>query len=383
MNPTTGGCREHGAGYGCKPEEAPVRIGLIIYGTLDTLSGGFLYDRMLVKHLRARGDEVIVYTLPWRNYPRHLLDNLSTGLFKRIRQAHPDILLQDELNHPSLVLPNRRLKRQMPAPVVSIVHHLRCRERRPAHLNAFYRAVEKAYLHTVDAFVFNSEATRASVEHLTGQRKPWVTATPGGDRLGALEDPGRIEARCRAAGPLQLLFVGNVIPRKGLVGLLDALARIRDVEWQLKIVGALDVDPAYATRVRTRVRQSGLGHRVAFCGAAGGDSLGEFYRSAHLVALPFSYEGFGIVFLEGMAFGLPALACREGGAGEIVRHGESGHLFAPGAADELAGVLRRLAGDREELLRLSLAARKRFDAFPGWRESAQSIRTFLRSLVKT
>lgn len=47
----------------------------LIYGSLDTLSGGYLYDRKLVEHLRARGDVVDVISLPWRNYGRHLLDN--------------------------------------------------------------------------------------------------------------------------------------------------------------------------------------------------------------------------------------------------------------------------------------------------------------------
>ena len=44
-----------------------MRIGLVIYGSLDTLSGGYLYDRMLDEHLRRQGDEVEIISLPWRN----------------------------------------------------------------------------------------------------------------------------------------------------------------------------------------------------------------------------------------------------------------------------------------------------------------------------
>ena len=43
-----------------------MRVGLLIYGSLDILTGGFLYDRLLVEHLRSQGDEVEVITLPWR-----------------------------------------------------------------------------------------------------------------------------------------------------------------------------------------------------------------------------------------------------------------------------------------------------------------------------
>jgi len=56
-----------------------MKLGLIIYGSLDTLSGGYLYDRKLVEYLRRCGDTVEVISLPWRNYARHLADNLSPG----------------------------------------------------------------------------------------------------------------------------------------------------------------------------------------------------------------------------------------------------------------------------------------------------------------
>src|SRR5262245_58363835 len=58
-----------------------LRIGLVIYGSLETISGGYLYDRKLVEHLQAQGHTVQLVSLPWRNYPRHLGDNLSKSLF--------------------------------------------------------------------------------------------------------------------------------------------------------------------------------------------------------------------------------------------------------------------------------------------------------------
>ena len=57
-----------------------MRIGLVIYGSLDTLSGGYLYDRKLVEYLRAQGDTVEVISLPWRNYAAHLTDNFHFRL---------------------------------------------------------------------------------------------------------------------------------------------------------------------------------------------------------------------------------------------------------------------------------------------------------------
>ena len=79
-----------------------MKIGLIIYGSIDTLSGGYMYDRMMVEYLRAQGDTVEIISLPWRNYAAHLTDNFSFKLLPNL-----DILIQDELNHPSLIGANR------------------------------------------------------------------------------------------------------------------------------------------------------------------------------------------------------------------------------------------------------------------------------------
>src|SRR5512139_3888486 len=104
-----------------------MHIGLIIYGSLDTLSGGYLYDRKLVEYLRSQRDTVEIISLPWRSYGAHLTDNLWFRLpgHGANRSKKFDILIQDELNHPSLLFANRR---RHPYPVISLVHHLRSSE---------------------------------------------------------------------------------------------------------------------------------------------------------------------------------------------------------------------------------------------------------------
>ena len=99
--------------------------------------------------------------------------------------------------------------------------------------------------------------------------------------------------------------------------------------------------------------------------------------SHHLLAVPSTYEGYGIVYLEGMGFGLPAVATTAGAAGEIITHGVDGFLVPPGDAPALAQCLRCLAGDRPLLTALSLAARRRYLAQPTWEQTAGQIRDFL------
>ena len=120
-----------------------MRLGLLLYGSLDTVSGGFLYDRELVRYLRGQGEEVEVFSLPWRAYGRGLLDNFAPGLYRRLRGAAFDLLIQDELAHPSCLWLNRRLRRNRAYPIISLIHHLRASEPWPALQQRLYRVVER------------------------------------------------------------------------------------------------------------------------------------------------------------------------------------------------------------------------------------------------
>lgn len=364
-----------------------MRLGLVIYGSLDTVSGGYLYDRMLAAHLRQCGDEVDIISVPWRSYGQHLADNFSSTLLRRLRDGRYDVLLQDELNHPSLFILNRRLagatsRSPRPAPMVSIVHHLRSSESRPAFQNILYRFVERRYLSSVDGFIFNSRATKGAVERLAGNHRPSVVAYPAGDRFGPPLEPDRICKRATRLGPLKLLFVGNIIPRKGLLTLLDALAQISD-GWELNVVGSLDFDRNYAEIIRRRAAEMRL---VRFSKPDRSNMLTDSELAAeltesHVLVVPSSYEGFGIVYLEGMGFGLPAIATTAGAAGEIITHGRDGFLIDPNESAALAQYIQTLIEDRSLLLNMSLAARERYSQHPTWAQSAGQIRGFLQKIV--
>lgn len=356
-----------------------MRLALVIYGSLDTLSGGYLYDRRLVEHLRRAGDTVEIISLPWRSYPAHLMDNFDLGLRRRLSALRVDHILEDELNHPSLLAANHSLRRAGQPRIVSIVHHLRSSELHPRPLLALYRAVERAYLRSVDRFVFNSHTTRVAVEALAGRAAPGVVATPAGDQTGGGLSLEAVRRRARQGGPLRLVFVGNLIPRKGLHTLLRALRMVDAGPWRLDIAGAA-VDAGYARRMRAAA--GGLGEQVQFHGRMTDGDLTALLARSDMLVVPSTYEGFGIVYLEGMARGLPAVATRAGAAGEIIADGESGFLVPAGDARALAGVLNRLAADRDLLEHMSAAARRRYDDFPTWEQTAARIRQYFCTVLE-
>ena len=343
-----------------------MRVGLIIYGSLAIVSGGYLYDRKLVEYLRGCGDDVEVFSLPWRSYGGRLADNVATRWQQRIEAAQLDVLLQDELNHPSLLRLNRRLRGRVSYPIVSVVHHLLCYETHAPGLNEFYRWIERRYLASVDGFICNSDTTRRAISATLrvdqAELPPSVVAYPAGDRFASIVTPEFSEQRAHEAGPLRLVFVGNITRRKGLLVLLEALLQLPAGMCQLTVVGDVNVDAQYMRGVYHLLMVTNL-IGVNLVGAVQDDELATILARSHVLVVPAEYEGFGIAYLEGMSFGLPAIGTTSGGAKEIIVDGVNGYLVPPNGPAVVAQCLINLASNRSKLAQMSLrGARKIFGA---------------------
>ncbi len=356
-----------------------MRAAFLLYGTLDQLSGGFLYDRRVVRYLEARGDEVRVISLGSPCYGRGLLDNLGRGVARRLADAGFDVILEDELAHPSLWGVNMRLKKAHAAPVVSIVHHLRCSEHHPPWRNSIYRRVEKAYLASVDAFVFNSGTTRESVRSLLGRDVRSVVAYPSVGHSSAMTD-NEIILRARQRRVLEVLFIGNVIRRKNLHVLVEAMGYVTGNR-HLTVVGSLAADPAYVKEVEALIGTRGLAPKITFLGRVPDADVARLLKGGHVLVMPSAYEGFGIAYLEAMACGLPAIGTTAGGAREIVTDGCDGFLVLVGDAWALAKRIQLLADNRDMLAEMGCSALATYQSRPTWDDCGSTVYDFLHGLT--
>jgi glycosyltransferase involved in cell wall biosynthesis len=357
-------------------------IGLIIYGSLDNLTGGWLYDRLLVEDLRERGHSVKIIALKQQRYVRNLADNFSGPLYRRLVDHGCDLLLQDGLVHPSLVGLNRRIKRRQPRPLIGIVHQVLSRQPSGRFLKLFYRAMERRYFRSVDGFIFNSQTTRRSIESLVGASRPAVVAPPGGDRLGCLTGESLIDARSRRGGPLQLVCVSNLTPNKGVLPMIAGLARLPEATWHLDLIGSLDMDRAYSQKIMSLIARLDLKARVDMTGPLNGKALAARLAAAQVFVLPFSCEGFGIACLEAMAWGLPVVGSSRGAIKEFVHDGVNGILIPPDNLHAFAHQIQGLHDHRTRLTALGQEALKTYHRRPTWQDSLDKIHAFLLSLMK-
>jgi len=187
---------------------------------------------------------------------------------------------------------------------------------------------------------------------------------PGVDpqRFRPEADPGDWRLRFAPKGEVLLVSVGRLQRRKGHDLVLTALARWRDTDPMVHYLIAGDGD--YRHVLEQQVRDAALGDRVTFVGAIADAALPGLYAAADVFVMPnrsdgVDFEGFGIVFLEAAASGLPCIAGNSGGAPEAIEDGQTGCLVSGNDADELRQVLVRLAGSVETRRRMGACGRER------------------------
>ena len=146
-------------------------------------------------------------------------------------------------------------------------------------------------------------------------------------------------------GELRILFVGRLVPRKGVELLLEACAKASDagLNFHLKICG----DGKSRAGQESLAKNLGISDRVEFEGRVNHDQLAEFYRWANIVAMPSLRETGGTVFAEAISHHRPLLCLDSFGAG-LVLECKTAVLLPPGSgSDEYA---RALLGITNELL---------------------------------
>jgi phosphatidyl-myo-inositol dimannoside synthase len=168
-----------------------------------------------------------------------------------------------------------------------------------------------------------------------------------------------------AAGPKAarptILSVARMYPRKRLEDLLHAavILRARIPLAQIRIVG----DGPESARLRLLHRELGLGDTAVLLGEVSRSRLAVEYTIAHCFCLPTVQEGFGLVFAEAMAAGLPVVACRAAAVPEIVEDGRTGLLVGERNPAELAHALETLLVNENLRAEFGLAATRRIEAF--------------------
>lgn len=333
-----------------------------IPGDITTLTGGYIYERRLLEGLREIGHDVRHIELA-ASFPDPAPEHMAHAVEELAALEPARALILDGLVYGSIDTAGlARVK----APIVAMIHHPLALEsgltqERADHL---FRT-ERDNLALASHVLVPSPHTASILTSRYDVAAERITiARPGTDRPDAVPS-----ARPAPAGPPLILSVGILHPRKGHDVLLEALSLIVDLDWHSVIVGYAH-DASYAVVLDDLVGLLGLGARVRLAGRIGQDELDDLYRSASIFTLATRYEGYGIVFDEALAHGLPIVTCRTGAVPETVP-AAAGLLVPPEDPQALAQALRSLLDDPWQRDRLAHASAQAGASLPGWLDTAR------------
>jgi len=374
-----------GAGISSRAHAGGVGINASIIGENPTGLG--LYAINLIRALDAIRDDLRVYTSspaalgrlraqivhasaltrPEHGMRGHLsrLIWVQTALRLRAWASRTGVLLNTV---PEAILGSRIPGSQVPQ--VTVVHDLL-----PLFFPSeyprqqyYFRSLVPRVLRRSRVVVADSESTRRDVIRSYGTAPEKVRVIyPGYDPVTFAANG--VRPASGSGEDSYLLYVGNLLPHKNVLSLLDALAILRRRR-RARLIIRGEGQPAYARAVRARVETLGLTDLVTFQGYAGAHALRDLYARAACLVLPSLHEGFGLPVLEAMACGTPVITSSSSSLPEV--GGDAALQVDPHDAIDLSDAMYRVLSDadlREELRHRGL----RWVGGFSWRRTAEQI----------
>jgi glycosyltransferase involved in cell wall biosynthesis len=339
----------------------------LIPGKLRAATGGYVYDRRILTELRAVGWQATVRALH-ASFPApstaalehadRVLADIPAGRPVLIDgmafSAMPEVLRAHEARLPLLALLHMPLGA---TPFVDNQHLARLRETESSALRSAKHVIVtgRPSLPILRAYGVPSEQV--------------MLIEPGTD----VAEP----ARRRSRGPIRLLCVATVHPLKGHELLVEALAPLASLPWQLTCVGSLTHSPDTVAQLRARLQQLDLTDRVALVGEVPHAALGRLYRRSDLFVLATRFESYCMSAAEALAHGLPVVSTQTGAMPELVGN-RAGRLVPVGDRTLLSAALAAALSDPALLAAWTDGAAAVRLRLPRWADAAARFAALLR-----
>ncbi|MCX6827592.1 MAG: glycosyltransferase family 4 protein [candidate division Zixibacteria bacterium] len=302
-------------------------------------TGGQKYNSKVLGCLERAGFSIEAIDFGLNKWPFFVLRGIVRNI-DHVRRVMPlleedTIVVEDVSLNLHFVFLNLLMRFRRKGIMVGICHHLFVREKSNIFLRILSGVATLCILRSFDAIITVSNSTKRDLVRF-GAKEEKIHVIPNAT------DAPQVENNICDRDEVRILFVGTCYPRKGLRYLLEAVAKLKHHKIKVDIVGDLENDKKNVSELYRLVKELAIDEKVTFHGHVKTEQLWDHYRKADIFVLPSLWEGFGIVFLDAMSFGLPIVSTNVGAIPDLVRHEENGLLVKPGDPVALASAIERL-----------------------------------------
>ncbi|MDR5897974.1 glycosyltransferase [Halomonas vilamensis] len=347
------------------------RLTLVVAGDPAQRTGGYHYDAHIVYELREAGWQVDVVGLEGR-FPD--ADSIAENALGAALAALPDgrQVIIDGLAMGAL--PEVIVRHHARINITALVHHpLGDEQGLTQAQQAQLHQREMAALATVARIIVTSHFTRRRLKTLAaevGVRLAPINVVEPGVTPAPLSEPS-------VNGPLNLLCVATVTPRKGQDILTSALGPLSHLDWQCDCYGSNERNPEFAKHVATLIDEHELNDSLRLHGECDSAELEAAYQRADVLVLPSWYEGYGMVVTEALARGVPVITTT-GGALNDTLPDAAGLKVPPGDSDALTAALTRFLTEPLLRERLRRGARQAREKLNDWQTAGEQFARMLQ-----
>ena len=345
-------------------------------GKKDFHSGGYGFNFRMVEYLRSHGVAVDIIHfstvpggLPWKWF------SASRYICKEIRKKKPDLMIVSKSYQ--YVTLHRLTSTFSATPVLYLMHHLEWMDVRNKLKAFMYRMYVRWLLGMAERVWTNSMNTREAIEGMGIPQNRIRMINPGFEKT-----PESLPDRSSRRGPVRLLCVGSISPRKAQHLLVEACTYLDSGSFEVEFAGSVEMDEAYSASLLDLIKKNNLSDSVKISGELSPFNLASAYMKADILVHPASWEAFGMSILDGMWYGLPVIASDIAAVPELVRHGENGFLTIPGNAEELADAMKNLIRNRDLRLQMGEKSRMFAEGMNDWNDTGKEFMELVVAAAK-
>ena len=308
-----------------------MNISFVLPDILKSISGGNVYNKNLILALKELGHNIIIYKLALKDNNEIL--KLTNQLYYNPQSS---FLIIDSLAfrylHPYLFKLSQKFK------LIPLIHMplglIDSQQNNFQNLNRESMDIFRACRHIFVTSNYTKEY----------YRKIGIPE----DSISVFKPSPSVNFRKKeySAKPAKLLNVGNVIPGKNQLMLINTLIRLEKYPWVLKIAGSTELDPDYYKFIRSFVQNKNLQKRVELIGALNEKDLKMLYSESDVLISTSNFETFGMNMYDAVCGGLPVVTTNVGGVKDAVPE-YAGIFIPPGDEMVLEEKLKVLFSDEK------------------------------------
>lgn len=335
-------------------------------GDINTRTGGYLYDKLIIDGLMAAGWDITLVSLEG-DYPFPCDESRESAARQLAKIPEGSIVVADGLAFS--VLPREFKEHKFRLKLIALIHHPLSLETGLTEIQSQQlKQAETLSLENAKHVITTSQHTAETLSDFGVSQDDITVVFPGTAHADIATGS---QSNC-----FNLLCVATINERKGHAVLVDALKQIEHLPWQLSCAGSCERDRDTYNALVKQAKSLELEDRVLFCGELNNEELEVEYQKADLFVLASFYEGYGMVLDEAIARALPIIATRGGAIADTVP-ADAGILTNPGNSLELANALKLFMENEQTRKALKSGAKTARENLRSWTHAAHEFNSVL------